>query len=89
MKTAVSLFLAALALPVFAYLPPVDERGGVKVEIGSFPQKIERPGKDPYYWPLGVTEVEAGAPRAFSVTPETGRSVLFSSVTEKARSKSG
>ncbi|MGN0846492.1 MAG: hypothetical protein ACI4RA_03815 [Kiritimatiellia bacterium] len=53
-----------------AYLPPVEERAGVKVEIGSFPQKTERPGTNPYAWPLGVAEVKAGAPRAFPVVLE-------------------
>lgn len=36
------------ALAASAYLAPVDERCGVRVEIGSFPQKTERPGKNPY-----------------------------------------
>ena len=70
MKIVVSLCAVAVTLAAVAYLPPVEERCGVKVEIGSFPQKIERPGKNPYAWPLGVTEVEAGAPRSFPVTLE-------------------
>ncbi|MBR1586723.1 MAG: hypothetical protein IJ658_00210, partial [Kiritimatiellae bacterium] len=70
MKHIVMSCIAAVALAAFAYLPPVEERCGVKVEIGSFPQQIERPGKNPYAWPLGVTEVEAGAPRAFPVMLE-------------------
>ena len=74
MKHSMELLIAfgavSLALAVCAYLPPVEERCGVKVEIGSFPQKTERPGKNPYAWPLGVTEVQAGAPRAFPVTLE-------------------
>lgn len=59
MKRVVSACVAAVALAAVAYLPPVEERCGVKVEIGSFPQKTERPGKNPFAWPLGVTEVEA------------------------------
>ena len=62
--------LATIGVAAFAYLPPVEERVGVRVEIGSFPQKTERPGTNPYAWPLGVTEVKAGAPRAFPVTLE-------------------
>ena len=79
MKRTILACAAALACAVSAYLPPVEERCGVKVEIGSFPQKTERTGKNPYAWPLGVTEVQAGAPRAFPVvlenrgeTPVTG-----------------
>ncbi len=67
-----SLLALACALMAFqvaqAYLPPVDERAGARVEIGSFPQKTERTGKNPFSWPLGVTEVQAGAPREFPVT---------------------
>ena len=59
MKRVVSACVAAVALAAVAYLPPVEERCGVKVEIGSFPQKTERPGKNPFAWPLGVTDVEA------------------------------
>ena len=70
LKYVVSVSVAAFALAAVAYLPPVEERCGVKVEIGSFPQKIERNNKNPFAWPLGVTEVEAGAPRAFPVTLE-------------------
>ena len=70
MKIVVSVCAAAVALAAVAYLPPVEERCGVKVEIGSFPQKIERNNKNPFAWPLGVTEVEAGAPRSFPVTLE-------------------
>lgn len=70
MKTLVSIFAATIALTAVAYLPPVEERCGVKVEIGSFPQKIDRTGKNKFLWPLGVTEVHAGAPRTFPVTVE-------------------
>ena len=76
--TVASAMVGALsAFVAFAYLPPVEERCGVKVEIGSFPQKLERPGRDPFAWPLGVTEVKAGVPRAFPVTLEnkTGKPV--------------
>ncbi len=70
-KRALALICAVMvALAASAYLAPVEERCGVRVEIGSFPQKTERPGKNPYAWPLGVTEVEAGAPRTFPVTLE-------------------
>ncbi len=62
--------VASIALAACAYLPPVEERCGVKVEIGSFPQATERPGTNPYAWPHGVTEVQAGAPRVFPVTLE-------------------
>ena len=68
-----NLLLASFLSFLFAanaYLPPVEERAGVKVEIGSFPQKTERTNKNPYAWPLGVTEVKAGAPRAFPVMLE-------------------
>ena len=68
MRGIVSACAVSFALAASAYLPPVDERCGVEVEIGSFPQKIERPGKNPYAWPLGVTEVQAGTPRPFTVT---------------------
>ena len=70
MKHVFTFLVAVAALAAAAYLPPVEERCGVKVEIGSFPQKIERNNKNPFAWPLGVTEVEAGAPRAFPVTLE-------------------
>ena len=70
MKHVFTFLVAVAAWTAVAYLPPVEERCGVKVEIGSFPQKIERTGKSPYSWPLGVTEVEAGAPRSFPVTLE-------------------
>ena len=70
MKHVFTFLVAVAALAASAYLPPVEERCGVKVEIGSFPQKIERNNKNPFAWPLGVTEVEAGAPRAFPVTLE-------------------
>ena len=66
---AITVF-ATLAWSCFAYLPPVEERGGVKVEIQSFPQKTERIGANPYGWPLGVTVVDAGAPRSFPVVVE-------------------
>ncbi|MBQ6341426.1 MAG: hypothetical protein IJI36_19985, partial [Kiritimatiellae bacterium] len=70
MKHVFTFLVAVAAFTASAYLPPVEERCGVKVEIGSFPQKIERNNKNPFAWPLGVTEVEAGAPRAFPVTLE-------------------
>ena len=70
LKSVVVSGVAVAAWTASAYLPPVEERCGVKVEIGSFPQKIERNNKNPFAWPLGVTEVEAGAPRAFPVTLE-------------------
>ncbi len=58
--TSLRLFIYAAVsvstLAASAYLAPVEERCGVRVEIGSFPQKTERPGKNPYAWPLGVTE---------------------------------
>ena len=66
----VAVCVAFPALAASAYLAPVEERCGVRVEIGSFPQKTERPGKNPYAWPLGVTEVQVGAPRTFPVTLE-------------------
>ena len=66
----ITVCVAVSALADYAYLPPVEERCGVKVEIGSFPQATERSGKNPYAWPHGVTEVQAGAPRAFPVTLE-------------------
>ena len=77
MKLLLSLLVAAITLTAAAYLPPVDERCGVKVEIGSFPQKIDRSGKNKFLWPLGVTEVNAGAPRSFPVTLEnkTGKAI--------------
>ena len=70
LKSVVVFGVAVAAWTASAYLPPVEERCGVKVEIGSFPQKIERNNKNPFAWPLGVTEVEAGAPRSFPVTLE-------------------
>ena len=70
MKNLLLASFLSFLLAANAYLPPVDERAGVKVEIGSFPQKTERTNKNPYAWPLGVTEVKAGAPRAFPVMLE-------------------
>ena len=71
MKATICLWCASLTLVTAqAYLPPVDERAGVKVEIGSFPQTPPRRGKKPASNPLGLTEVQAGAPRAFPVTLE-------------------
>ena len=70
MKKLLLVSAATLLLAANAYLPPVEERAGVKVEIGSFPQKTERTSKNPFAWPLGVTEVKAGAPRSFPVTLE-------------------
>lgn len=61
--------VAAVSTAV-AYLPPVEERNGIKVEIESFPQKLERNAGSPFSWPLGVTEVAAGVPRTFPVTVE-------------------
>ena len=77
MRIGIAFFVAAITLTAAAYLPPVDERCGVKVEIGSFPQKIDRSGKNKFLWPLGVTEVHAGAPRLFPVTLEnkTGKAI--------------
>ena len=69
-RCLVAVCVAVSSLAASAYLAPVEERCGVRVEIGSFPQKTERPGKNPYAWPLGVTEVQAGAPRTFPVTLE-------------------
>ena len=66
----ITVCVAVSALAAYAYLPPVEERYGVKVEIVSFPQATERSGTNPYAWPHGVTEVQAGAPRAFPVTLE-------------------
>ena len=70
LKSVAVFGVAVAVLTASAYLPPVEERCGVKVEVGSFPQKIERTGKSPFSWPLGVTEVQAGAPRSFPVTLE-------------------
>ena len=77
MKQLISLLAVAVSMAATAYLPPVDELCGVKVEIGSFPQKIDRSGKNKFLWPLGVTEVQPGAPRSFPVTLEnkTGKPV--------------
>ena len=72
MKKASLLIGLFVAFVAEAYLPPVETKGGVRVEIGSFPQKIERPGKNPYAWPLGVTVVSNGAARAFPVTVSNG-----------------
>ena len=69
-KLSVLIWGAAFALGVNAYLPPVETRMGVKVEIESFPQRIDRSAQNPFSWPLGVTEVSAGAPRKFPVTLE-------------------
>ena len=55
-RCLVAVCVAVSSLAASAYLAPVEERCGVRVEIGSFPQKTERPGKNPYAWPLGVTE---------------------------------
>lgn len=76
-KCLLAFALAAAVSTAVAYLPPVEERNGIKVEIESFPQKLERNAGSPFSWPLGVTEVAAGAPRAFPVTVEnkTGRPV--------------
>ncbi len=61
---------AVAAWRAFAYLPPVEEKDGIVLSIGSFPQEIApfEKGKDPYARPLGVTEVAAGAARTFPVT---------------------
>ena len=78
-RTKISVFscVALFALAAYAYLPPVDEGCGVRVEIASFPQKADRPGKKPQAWPRGVTEVQAGSPRPFTVTLEntTGKTI--------------
>lgn len=68
---------AGWAWGAFAYLPPVEERLGIRVAIESFPQKTERLGNNPFGWPLGVTVVDAGAPRRFPVVLEnkSGKSV--------------
>ena len=42
----VAVCVAVSSLAASAYLAPVEERCGVRVEIGSFPQKTERPGND-------------------------------------------
>ena len=44
MKRMILVCAAALACAAYAYLPPVEDRCGIKVEIGSFPQKTERTG---------------------------------------------
>ena len=81
---SLALFCAvAVAFTASAYLVPVEERCGVRVEIGSFPQKTDRPGKNPYAWPLGVTEVEAGAPRTFPVTLENRTGMPIAGELEK------
>ena len=59
---------ALMSLTAEAYLPPVDERDGIRVEIGTFPQRDLPPPKGSTVRPLGVTEVKAGAPRGFPVT---------------------
>ena len=77
MRLFLAIAAVTISLAAGAYLPPVEERCGVKVEIGSFPQKVERPGKNQFEWPLGVTEVAEDVPRTFPVTLEnkTGESV--------------
>ena len=37
MKRMILVCAAALACAAYAYLPPVEDRCGIKVEIGSFP----------------------------------------------------
>lgn len=39
MRKLFMIGVAAIGVAAFAYLPPVEERAGVRVEIGSFPQK--------------------------------------------------
>ncbi|MCQ2394347.1 MAG: hypothetical protein MJ249_08670 [Kiritimatiellae bacterium] len=72
MKNIFMYLVVAVAAVASAYLPPVEESNGIRVEIESFPQAIERPEGSPYAWPLGVTHVaaaETGATvRAFPVT---------------------
>lgn len=70
MKLIVSIFISLISLTIFAYLPPVEIRCDVKVEIETFPQKIERKGSNPFSWPLGVTEVSSSTPRSFPVILE-------------------
>lgn len=70
MKHILTLLILSVAYSALAFLPPIDTRAGVRVEIESFPQKTERNGKNPYDWPLGVTEVTAKAPRSFPVILE-------------------
>ena len=59
MKLLLSCVIGLLACAALAYLPPVEEKQGVRVEIESFPQTLERPVGSPYNWPLGVTVVKA------------------------------
>ena len=69
MKKRLLMYAVMLAvLSAAAYLPPVAERNGIKVEIGSFPQNLECKTPPHSDLPLGVTEVDAGAPRPFPVT---------------------
>lgn len=70
MKRIISIILISICLNIFAFLPPVDVRCGVKMEIESFPQKTERIGNDPFAWSLGVTEVSTKSPRTFPVILE-------------------
>lgn len=52
---------------VFGYLPPVENRDGVEVRIGTFDQAIDT-NPDYYKRKLGVVEVDGTKPRAFPVT---------------------
>ncbi|MBO7223427.1 MAG: hypothetical protein J6V70_04775 [Kiritimatiellae bacterium] len=70
MKHILTLLILSVVYSAFAFLPPIDTRAGIKVEIESFPQKTERNGNNPYNWPLGVTEVTANAPLSFPVILE-------------------
>lgn len=70
MKQITSFFFILITLTSLAYLPPVEARSGIKVEIKAFPQKIERIGKNPYDWPLGVTEITSYEPVTFPVIVE-------------------
>lgn len=69
-KQITSLFIFLITLSSYAFLPPIETRSGIKVEIKAFPQKIERIGKNPYDWPLGVTEITSDEPVTFPVIIE-------------------
>ena len=48
MRNAIFTLLIRTSVPVaLAYQLSVDRRSGVRVEIGSFPRKLERPEKQP------------------------------------------
>ena len=76
-----SAAFAAFVSAAWAYLPPVDEKGGVRVEVGSFPQRRLNPHGGPYRdKKLGVTHVAAAAN---GVTSRTFP-VVLSNLTAKA-----